>query len=344
MSCDCFIIPKDVLDRFAKDKSLSDGERKAFADAADFEKSWRAARAANAKMEAAASSGVMQSDIAAAAPPVILVNNANHSNTLPGTPVANPGASADGTIKRGFVETKAVADFYQQIFGRNSVDNNGKNLLSTVHFGVNYNNAFWNGSQMTYGDGDGNIFVDFTKSNDVIGHELTHGVTQFTAQFVYSNQSGGLNESMSDVFGSMFRQWRGNQSVNQADWLIGKGIMGPGAIAQGFTCLRDMAHPAAAHCLAPQPTHFSQYQNGMDPHSSSGIPNFAFYKAAKAYGGKSWEFVGKVWYRALAGYAASPNLGMLSFANRTRRQAKLLYPRDLALYNAINLAWKAVGL
>jgi Zn-dependent metalloprotease len=343
MSCQCFIVPKDVLDRFAKDKSLSEAERKNFADASKFESEWRKVRTANMKLTAAAGN-MLESAILGAAPPVILVDTCNHGTALPGTPIANPANSADGTAKRAFVETKAVADFYQTIFGRNSVDNAGKTLLSSIHYSVNYNNAFWNGNQMTYGDGDGNIFIDFTKSNDVIGHELTHGVTQFTSQFAYTNQAGGLNESMSDVFGSMFRQWRANQTVNQADWLIGSGIMGPGAIAQGFTCLRDMANPAAAHCLAPQPTNFSQYHNGMDPHESSGIPNFAFYKAAKAYGGKSWEKVGKVWYKALSGYAPSPNLGMLSFANRTRRQARLLFPGDVALYNAINNAWHAVGL
>ena len=343
MSCQCFIVPKDVLDRFAKDKALSDAERKQFADAAKFEKEWRKARAINAKLAVSANT-MLTGNFQAVFPPPVLVSDCNHGTTLPGTPVPSPATSTDSTAKRAFVETKAVADFYNQIFGRNSLDNNGKTLLSSIHFGVNYNNAFWNGNQMTYGDGDGNIFVDFTKSNDVIAHELTHGVTQFTGQFAYQNQSGGLNESMSDVFGSMFRQWRANQTVNQADWLIGSGIMGPGAIAQGFTCLRDLANPAATHCLAPQPTHFSQYVNGMDPHESSGIPNFAFYKAAKAYGGKSWEKVGKVWYKALAGYSPSPNLRMLSFANRTRRQARLMFPGDVALATAINNAWKAVGL
>jgi Zn-dependent metalloprotease len=198
--------------------------------------------------------------------------------------------------------------------------------------------------QMTYGDGDNNIFVDFTKGNDVIGHELTHGVTQHSAQFAYANESGGLNESMSDVFGSMFRQWRAGQTVAQADWLIGSNIMGPAAIAKGFTCLRDMANPAAKHCLAAQPTHYSQYQPGMDPHYSSGFPNFAFYKAAVAIGGKSWDKAGKIWYRALTGFRPSPNLKMKSFANRTRKLAKTMFPGDPAVYAAVNKAWIDVGL
>ena len=171
---------------------------------------------------------------------------------------------------------------------------------------------------MVYGDGDGNIFVDFTRGNDVIGHELTHGVTQFTAGLNYANQPGGLNESISDVFGSMFRQWQAGQTVANADWLIGSDIMGLGATAKGYTCLRNMANPAAKHCLSPQPTKFSQYHDGMDPHDSSGIPNLAFCKAAKAIGGKSWETTGKVWYQALIGYPASPNMKMKAFADRTR--------------------------
>src|SRR6516162_3909174 len=277
--CHCFIIPLHVLERFAKDKKLSAEARKAFADAARFEKEWRKVRTAQSRLARLART-ILPSALAAPGPPAITVYNCAHGNTLPGTPVANPGSSSDATAKRAFVETSAVADFYHKLFGRNSVDNAGKTLLSSVHYSVNYNNAFWNGSQMTYGDGDGNIFVDFTKANDVIAHELTHGVTQHSLGLSYTNQAGGLNESISDVFGSMFRQWQANQDVRKADWLIGKDIMGPGAIARGFTCLRDMSNPAAKHCLAPQPTKFSQYKDGMDPHESSGIPNLAFYKAA----------------------------------------------------------------
>lgn len=343
MSCQCFIIPKDVLERFSRDTSLSAKDRKAFADAADYESHWRKVRSAQGRASAAATQSLTAGPTVSLAPAVTVYNCAT-GTTLPGTPVPNPGASADQTAKLAFVETTALADFYKQIFGRNSVDNMGMTLQSSIHFGVKYNNAFWNGAQMTYGDGDNNIFVDFTRSNDVIGHELTHGVTQFSAQLAYSNEAGGLNESMSDVFGSMFRQWRAGQMVTKADWLIGSNIMGPAALAKGFTCLRDMANPAAKHCLAPQPTKYAQYQPGMDPHYSSGIPNFAFYKAAMAIGGKSWEKAGQVWYKALTGYVPSPNMKMKTFANRTRKQAKILFAGDPAVFAAVNKAWVDVGL
>jgi hypothetical protein len=217
--------------------------------------------------------------------------------SLPGSQLTAAQIAADSAAKRAMEETKAVADFYKKVFERNSIDGAGMTVLSSIHYGADYNNAFWNGQQMTYGDGDGNIFVDFTGSDDVICHELTHGVTQFSAQLAYKNEAGGLNESLSDVFGSMFRQWRAGQDVTKADWLIGRDIMGPGAKKRGFTCLRDLADPGAKHCLAAQPKHYKYYSAGLDPHFSSGIPNYAFYVAAMAVGGNSWDRVGKIWYR-----------------------------------------------
>lgn len=343
--CPCFIIPFKVLNRFSRDKKLSAEARKGFADAARFEKEWRKVREAKTNLTLAAQA-ILASAAAAApsGPPDVTVFDCHNGITLPGTSVANPGSSPDATAKQAFTETTAVADFYKTLFGRNSVDNAGMALISSIHYSVKYNNAFWNGSQMTYGDGDGNIFVDFTKADDVIGHELTHGVTQHSLGLSYVNQAGGLNESISDVFGSMFRQWQANQDVGKADWLIGKEIVGPGAIARGFTCLRDMSNPAAKHCLAPQPTKFSQYHDGMDPHESSGIPNSAFYQAAMAIGGKSWEKTGKIWYQALTGSAPSPNMKMKAFANQTRSLAGSLFPSEPAVKTAVNNAWTAVGL
>jgi len=347
IGCQCFIIPADVLERFAGDRKLTAEQRKGFADAARFEKEWRKQRIAQIKHIHEAQS-ILPTNLTAAgpaaAPPAILVDDCGHGNTLPGTPVSHPEKSSDATAKRAFDETTAVARFYRTVFGRNSVNNAGMTLLSSIHYSVKYNNAFWNGSQMTYGDGDGNILIDFTKGNDVIGHELTHGVTQYTARLAYANQAGGLNESISDVFGSMFRQWQADQDVTQADWLIGKDIMGPGAIARGFTCLRDMANPAAKHCMAPQPTMFSQYHDGMDPHYSSGIPNSAFYKAAMAVGGKCWMKLGKIWYQALTGFAPRPNMKMSVFANRTRSLAASMFPAEPSVKTAIDHAWTAVGL
>jgi Zn-dependent metalloprotease len=342
LACGCFIVPKDVLDRFAKDKKLSEATRKSFSDTSDGEQIWRRLRAAyTVATKASIASRGVSATLAAA--PKVTVYNCSNTTSLPGTPVANPGSSADLTAKRAFDVTSDVAKFYKSAFGRNSIDNAGMTMLSNIHYGQLYNNAFWDGSQMTYGDGDGQIFIDFTQSNDVVAHELTHGVTQFTLGLNYTNEAGGLNESMSDVFGSMFRQWQADQDSGAADWLIGAGIMGPDALARGFTCLRDMSKPGDAHCLAPQPFHMSGYMPGMDPHESSGIGNFAFYTASMTLGGKSWEKLGKIWYAAMTGLP-SPNMRYATFARRTRRAARRLYAGEPAVYAAVDAGWKKVGL
>lgn len=253
MTCTCHIVPKDVLERLAGDKKLATELRQAARDSARMSDGLRALRSqAAALTQLAHETGSHLVQLAAA--PKITVYDCKHTQTLPGAPVASPGASKDATAKRCFAETTDVAKFYKTVFGRNSIDDAGMTMMSSIHFGRNYNNAMWNGSQMLYGDGDGKLFTDFTGGNDVIGHELTHGVTQHSLQLAYAGDAGGLNESLSDCFGSMFRQWEANQDVNAADWLIGADIMGPVAKAKGYKALRNMAQPDDKAALAAQPT------------------------------------------------------------------------------------------
>jgi Zn-dependent metalloprotease len=329
--------------RLSNDTAYSADIRRGLAEAAQFDIEVRKLREQSRKVTRA-SSAASPAFAALAAAPSITVNDCRNSMTLPGLPIANPGTSADGTVKRAFGTTEKVVKFYKQVFGRNSIDDAAMTLVSSVHYGMRYNNAFWDGSQMAYGDGDGAIFVDFTLGDDVVCHELTHGVTQHSLQLVYRNESGGLNESMSDVFGSMFRQWSAGQDVTKADWLIGKDIVGPQAVARGLTCLRDMAHPDGVHCLGPQIVHFSDYRPGMDPHESSGVPNLAFYNAAMAIGGNSWDKAGQIWYNSMTAFGASPNMRMNKFADRTRQVAVNLFPTEVTVATAVDQAWKGVGL
>jgi Zn-dependent metalloprotease len=343
MACGCYIVPPKLIDRLARDRRLDADTRRAFADTGRMEPLWRGLRGVQSAA-AMAQRGMLRALVVPAAKPVVSVYDCEHGRSLPGKPVRSPGRSTDSTARRTFVETTAVAKFYQTCFGRNSVDNEGMTLLSSIHYGRSYNNAFWDGRQMTYGDGDGQIFLDFTLSNDVIAHELTHGVTQYSAGLEYEDQPGALNESVSDVFGSMFRQWRAQQGVAQADWLIGADIMGPAAVARGYACLRDMAKPAAKHCLSPQPAHMRDYIAGGDPHDNSGIPNRAFHLCATALGGKSWQRAGKLWYAALTHPQAKPNLSFSGFATLTRQAARSLFTEEPAVLQAVNAAWKAVGV
>jgi Zn-dependent metalloprotease len=343
-----FIIPTGVLRRLADDSSIPAETRQALLDSVVVEQAWRELRDAHTE---ATQSGFLAKGISSlrvagvlAPVPAVTVYDCKTTQSLPGSPVSDPGKSSDLTAKRAFDTTRGVVDFYQKCFGRNSVDDAGMTLMSSIHYGVRYDNAFWNGSQMTYGDGDGQIFTDFTKSDDVIGHELTHGVTQFTAGLDYSDEPGALNESVSDAFGAMFHQWRAKQTVAEADWLVGPGVLGPVAIAKGYTCLRNLAEPGSRHCLSPQPSHYRDYVPGGDPHENSGIPNHAFYLAATSIGGQAWEKAGKVWYAALTSPKARPSAGFNQFATLTRAAAKSLFPRDADVYRGVDDAWTRVGI
>ncbi|MCK5469166.1 MAG: M4 family metallopeptidase, partial [Cyclobacteriaceae bacterium] len=194
---------------------------------------------------------------------------------------------------------------------RNSIDNNGMQLISIVHYLQGYDNAFWNGERMVYGDGDEDLpesdrlFNRFTVAIDIIGHELTHGVTQFEANLVYRNQPGALNESFSDVFGSLVKQRVNNQTATEADWLIGEGLFTSNV---NGNAIRSMKNPGSAYDdpvigKDPQPGHMNDYVDTTSDnggvHINSGIPNKAFYEVAMVLGGFAWEKAGKIWYVTL---------------------------------------------
>ena len=223
----------------------------------------------------------------------------------------------------------------------------GAPVSVTVHYGRDYDNAFWNGTQLVFGDGDGEIFDRFTKPVDVLGHELTHAVTEHSAGLRYQGQSGALNESVSDVFGSCLKQWLLGQTVDQADWLIGAGLFLPGVSARG---LRDMANPGTAYDdpqlgKDPQGASMDDYIDTTDDnggvHLNSGIPNRAFHLAATAVGGHAWEGAGTIWYAALTGGHVGPDTDFAGFAAATVAAAG---DREQDWADAVRQAWETVGV
>jgi Zn-dependent metalloprotease len=235
---------------------------------------------------------------------------------LPGRLVRSEGSAdvADVSVNEAYAGAGETYRFFDEVFGRKSLDDRGFRLDGTVHYREDpaepFDNAFWNGEQMVYGDGDGLVFGPFTRSLDVIAHELTHGVTQFEANFEYHKQPGALNESFSDVFGSMVKQWHLNQSIAEADWLIGAELLLPGV---NGVAIRSLKAPGTAYDDAwlgtdPQPDRMSNYVQLPDTrrgdwggvHVNSGIPNRAFYLACQNLGvASSWERAGQIWYVAL---------------------------------------------
>jgi Zn-dependent metalloprotease len=170
--------------------------------------------------------------------------------------------------------------YFKEKLGRNSIDNTGLNLRANVNFGVAFANAFWDGVRMVFGNGDGMVFKEMTLGNTVTAHELGHGVTQYTAGLGYGNdETGALNESFSDIFGTAVDAWANNKTVETHDFLIGDEIMSDLLYGEA---LRNMAEPGTAYDNGiigtdPQPRDMSGYVVGGDPHTNSGIPNRWFY-------------------------------------------------------------------
>lgn len=277
--------------------------------------------------------------------PAWTVHSADNTMTLPGRPVRAAGEpeAGDEAVDEAAAGVSGALALFAEVYGRSSYDGDGAPVSLTVHYGRDYDNAFWDGTQLVFGDGDGKVFGRFTRPVDVLGHELTHAVTEHTAGLRYQDQSGALNESVSDVFAACLKQRLLGQTAAQADWLIGEGIFLPGIQARA---LRDMAAPGTAYDdpaigRDPQVGHLRDYVDTTDDnggvHLNSGIPNRAFQLAAIAIGGSTWEGAGRVWYAALTGGAVGPDTDFAGFAAATIAAAG---PHA----DAVRSAWSEVGV
>ena len=285
------------------------------------------------------------------------VYTAGFGSVLPGTivrkekdpPVGDPAAD------EAYEGAGITYDLFLDQYERNSIDNEGMHLVSTVHYQQGYDNAFWNGEQMVYGDGDEDLpeeerlFNRFTMCLDVIGHELTHGVTQFEAKLAYWEQPGALNESFSDVFGSLVRQKKLKQKAEEADWLIGAGLFTSNVNGKA---IRSMKKPGTAYNdpllgKDPQPAHMKNYVKTVSDnggvHINSGIPNRAFYLAAVAMGGYAWEKAGKIWYTTLRDKLREKS-NFKDAARLTWTVAGELYGKNSPEQKAVRKGWEGVGI
>ncbi len=279
------------------------------------------------------------------------IHDAHNTEELPGIVVRDGDQSTgDAAVDEAWNSSAAIWDLFAEVFDRRSVDGAGTPLVVTVHYGTDYDNAFWNGSQLVFGDGGGEVFGRFTEPIDVLAHEFTHGVTEHTAALDYTGQSGALNESLSDVFASMCKQRSLGQTVDRADWLIGQGIFLPGVHA---TALRSMKEPGTAFDdprlgKDPQVGSMADYVDTSEDnggvHINSGIPNRAFCLAAIALGGHSWEQAGPIWYRALTGGQVRADTDFAGFARATVTAAAELFGPDSPVADQVRQAWGQVGL
>ena len=282
----------------------------------------------------------------------VTIYDAEGTTRLPGRKVRgnDDPPTGDPAVDEAHDGLQATLDLYADEFGRNSLDGRGMDIDASVHYGRKYDNAAWTGSQMIFGDGDGTLFNRFTIAIDVMGHELTHGVTQYTAGLEYQGQSGALNESVSDAFGAMVRQRSASprQSAADADWLIGAGLFAEGVQA---VALRSMKEPGTAYDdprlgKDPQPASMDDYvttsEDNGGVHINSGIPNRAFALAAVGLGGYTWEKAGQIWYATLTDEDLPATATFVQFARRTVTHATRLFDDRVA--SAVSDAWRQVGV
>lgn len=285
-----------------------------------------------------------------------LMYDAGQKDQLPGKLVRSEGQPkvSDAAVNEAYDGAGETYDFYDKLFQRNSLDDNGMTLTSSVHVAevddngqlAAMNNAFWNGEQMAYGDGDEVIFRRFTRSLDVIGHELTHGVVSFTSNLRYRAQSGALNEHFADVFGVLVRQWKNGETAAKANWVVGAEVLVPAPTRRG---IRDMQNPGTAFIndpdlgTDPQPSTMAKLYTGPRDregvHINSGIPNRAFVLTAKAIGGRAWDVPGRIWYKTLLQLTETSQF--IDCANVT---VQIAATEGAAAKKAVKAAWKKVGI
>ncbi|MER7797713.1 M4 family metallopeptidase [Microbacterium sp. NPDC096154] len=281
-----------------------------------------------------------------------LIFDAQGLEDLPGTEVRAEGEPETGDVAvtqayDGLGDTYAL---FWEAFARDSIDGAGMRLDATVHFGERYDNAFWDGARMVFGDGDGEIFRGFTGSVSIIGHELAHGVTERTANLVYQGQSGALNEHVSDVFGVLVEQRLRGDTAQEATWLVGAGIFTDQVQGEA---IRSMRAPGTAYDdpllgKDPQPAHMRDYVETTDDnggvHINSGIPNRAFVVLAEALGRHAWERAGRIWYETLTGGRITATATFAQFATATGVVAAELFGDDSDEARAVAAAWDSVGV
>ena len=346
------VLPPFVLESIAVQGD--EGQRTWAARALDRDHSIRLARVENAKVRAGGPREGADALAVETTQPKLYraIRDAAGQEDVWGNVVREEGdkATRDKAVDEAYNGLGQTWTFFNELFERDSIDDAGMPLRGVVHYGEQYPNAFWDGRRMVFGDGDGAICGRMTRSLDVIGHELAHGVTEDEAGLEYFGKSGALNESLSDVFGSLVEQHKKNQKASEADWLVGKEVWSPQIKGDA---LRSMKAPGTAYDdpligKDPQPAHMKDFvkttKDNGGVHINSGIPNHAFYLVATKLGGYAWERAGRIWYEALQHSALRPSSTFGRFAGITVRVAERIYGKGSAEVKAVTEGWDKVGV
>lgn len=243
--------------------------------------------------------------------------------------------------------------FFNSVFRRDSIDGRGMRVDASVHYGFRFVNAMWTGEQMIVGEGDGRSVTGLAGSLGIIAHEFSHGISQHLVKGglgvvqvpgqppTLKGEAGALNESFSDVFASMIKQWHAGQDVQAADWLLGEDILAP-HVGKAIRSLKDPGNTRLTWKQDDQIKDYRKFKPTQEAHTASGIANHAFYLAATQLGGKSWETLGAVWYRGFDKLRARATF--LDAAHATVSVAATLHGKGSEAHDAVKNAWKRVNV
>ncbi|WP_159053211.1 M4 family metallopeptidase [Streptomyces regalis] len=285
--------------------------------------------------------------------PDLVIFDAGHSEKTSELPVVRYTGMppvGDPMVDETYEALMTTRRFFQEVYGRARFPYHGRPLAAVVHYGDKFPNSWWDGASLFLGDGDGGVFQRFSQCLEVVGAEATRGIEEMLHFIPYQGQTGALSASISEVFGSLIKQWSLGQSTDEADWIMGAGLLAPGRQGAG---LRSLKAPGTAYDdnvlgKDPQTAHMDDYvvtdRDNGGIHTNSGIPSHAFYLLAARLGGQAWERAGQIWWDALTSDGMRDGLQFVDWARLTLTAARTRYGDDSQEEHAVREAWSGVGV
>ncbi len=341
--CVCCALPKRLIKHLADQSTGS--ERELLQAQIDHAAELRGQRAAHSRE--------LPAGVVGRQPLHRQVFDAQGSTVLPGKLLRDEDdpPTRDAHADHAYENVGIALQFYKSVLGRDSMDGHGLRVDTSVHYGNRFANAMWTGRQMIVGDGDGRHVAGLAKSLGIIAHEFSHGITQHLVKGGLGvvqmpgrlpdlqGEAGALNESFSDVFASMIKQWHAGQTAHEADWLLGEDILAP-HVGKAVRSLKDPGNRRLTWPEDDQIKSFDRFSPTDEAHKASGIANHAFYLAATALGGKSWEKLAIVWFKAFDRLRSHATFR--DAAHASIDVAAALHGTGSAPHAAVKAGWKMV--
>jgi Zn-dependent metalloprotease len=343
-ACVCCAVPKNMMRHLAQE-SDDPAHRQLLLD--------QVARTSGLRARRASAISTATSHARGAKPLHRRIFDAQQETMLPGQLLRDEGKppSNDEAANEVYDNLGLALQFFSGVLGLNSADGAGMRIEASVHYDFKFINAMWTGHQMAVGDGDGKAVRHLSRSLGIIAHEFSHAVSQHLVKGglgvvqlpdrppELKGEAGALNESFSDVFASMIKQWHAGHDVKQADWLLGEDIVS-GHRNHAVRSLKEPGNKSITWAKDDQVKDYRNFKPTQEAHTASGIGNHAFYLAAKQVGGRSWESLARVWFQGFSRLRARATF--LDAAHETMAAAAAIHGKTSTVYEAVRAGWKSV--